>query len=149
MWYESSESVELLKGEGVEFLESKSFVDERGPGRYTHKRIYLGKYPHTHWTSVLKCWIIFLHIISNRRLPSWLRTFIPTTILRIDEQGTTGTMTRHLLNFLFFEWQLKLNFHEIRSLESVPLYSNSVFCNYEKFSILNERRTKKEKIWEK
>jgi hypothetical protein len=52
------------KGEGVEFVECKPFVDHRGPGRYTHKRIHLG-----------------------RRLPAWLRAFVPTDILKIDERS--------------------------------------------------------------
>jgi len=51
-------------GEGIQILENKPFDDENGKGQYTHKIIHLGS-----------------------RLPGWLKTFIPTTALQVDEKA--------------------------------------------------------------
>lgn len=51
-------------GEGIQILENRPFDDENGKGQYTHKIILLGS-----------------------RIPGWLKTFIPTTALQVDEKA--------------------------------------------------------------
>jgi len=51
-------------GEGIEILENKPFDDENGKGQYTHKIIRVGS-----------------------RLPSWLKAWIPATVLQVDEKA--------------------------------------------------------------
>jgi len=51
-------------GEGIEILENKPFDDENGKGQYTHKILHIGS-----------------------RIPGWLKTFIPTSALQVDEKA--------------------------------------------------------------
>jgi hypothetical protein len=52
------------KGEGIEFLENSPYTDDKGPGFYTHKVVHLEK-----------------------RLPGWVRAFLPASALRIEEKS--------------------------------------------------------------
>jgi len=51
-------------GEGIQILENKPFDDENGKGQYTHKIIHIGS-----------------------RLPGWIKSFLPTTALHVDEKA--------------------------------------------------------------
>lgn len=51
-------------GEGIEILENKPFDDDNGKGQYTHKLLHIGS-----------------------RLPGWLKSFIPTSVLQVDEKA--------------------------------------------------------------
>jgi len=51
-------------GEGIQILENKPFNDENGSGQYTHKILHIGS-----------------------RIPGWLRSFIPTTALQVEEKA--------------------------------------------------------------
>lgn len=51
-------------GEGIQILENKPFDDENGKGQYTHKVLHIGS-----------------------RLPGWLKSFIPTSALQVDEKA--------------------------------------------------------------
>jgi len=51
-------------GEGIQILENRPFDDENGKGQYTHKIIHIGS-----------------------RLPGWLKSFLPTTALQVDEKA--------------------------------------------------------------
>jgi len=51
-------------GEGIQIIENKPFSDENGTGQYTHKILHLGS-----------------------RIPGWMKSFIPTTALQVDEKA--------------------------------------------------------------
>jgi len=51
-------------GEGIQILENKPFNDENGTGQYTHKILLIGS-----------------------RIPGWLKAFIPTAALQVDEKA--------------------------------------------------------------
>jgi len=51
-------------GEGIEILENKPFNDENGQGQYTHKIIHLAS-----------------------KLPGWVKPFLPSTALQVDEKA--------------------------------------------------------------
>jgi len=51
-------------GEGIEILENKPFDDENGKGQYTHKILHIGS-----------------------KIPSWLKSFLPTAALQVDEKA--------------------------------------------------------------
>jgi len=51
-------------GEGIQILENKPFNDENGTGQYTHKILHIGS-----------------------RIPGWLKAFIPTSALQVDEKA--------------------------------------------------------------
>jgi hypothetical protein len=51
-------------GEGIQILENKPFDDENGKGQYTHKILHIGS-----------------------RIPAWLKMFVPTTALQVDEKA--------------------------------------------------------------
>jgi len=51
-------------GEGIEIVENKPFNDENGSGQYTHKIIHLGS-----------------------KIPGWIKVWIPTTVLQVDEKA--------------------------------------------------------------
>jgi len=51
-------------GEGIQIIENKPFDDENGKGQYTHKILHIGS-----------------------RLPGWIKSFIPTSALQVDEKA--------------------------------------------------------------
>jgi len=51
-------------GEGIEILKNEPFSDENGQGQYTHKILHIGS-----------------------KIPGWLKSFIPTTALQVDEKA--------------------------------------------------------------
>lgn len=51
-------------GEGIEILKNEPFSDENGTGQYTHKILHIGS-----------------------RIPGWLKSFIPTSALQVDEKA--------------------------------------------------------------
>lgn len=51
-------------GEGIQILENKPFDDENGKGQYTHKILHIGS-----------------------KIPAWIKSFIPTTALQVDEKA--------------------------------------------------------------
>lgn len=51
-------------GEGIKIIENKPFNDENGSGQYTHKILYIGS-----------------------RIPGWLKSFLPTTALQVEEKA--------------------------------------------------------------
>jgi hypothetical protein len=51
-------------GEGIQILENKPFNDENGSGQYTHKILHIGS-----------------------RIPGWIKSFIPTSALQVDEKA--------------------------------------------------------------
>lgn len=51
-------------GEGIEVVENKPFDDENGKGQYTHKIIHLAS-----------------------RLPGWVKPFLPSSALQVDEKA--------------------------------------------------------------